>query len=408
MLKWSSVFLVFAICHGTFGWGQLCDELVPNGGFEDFTQLPDDDCDWNLAVGWTNASNGSQCNSSNGTPDYFHQSGTDPFSSLPSNYFAALNPSSGNAVMGLAGYISFINNAREYIAIELECPLVVGEMYQVSIDITKGISNVDAVAHDGFGILLSQNQVLQADGCNCLINASPQFIVPDVIDFDTWQTYTFDFIADQPYEYLTFGNFSADNQLNFVDIGNPGNFSLSYVFVDNVSLFPLNMLLDVSWGPSSISEKEHGLNVQWTTLNELNSSHFIVETSQDMLAWKYEGTEHSNGNSSIQRVYDFALSLPLSPTYVRISEVNTDGIVDRGPILFWEPKLGAKTQFSISNQSLLITSTRPVDISLFRIDGKLEYRNTISGQFQFDLNQLQPGLYFVTDGIEAFRFAVFR
>jgi hypothetical protein len=53
-----------------------CPSLIPNGGFETFSALPNDDCGWSLATGWTNAATSSDCSTNNGTPDYFHLQGT--------------------------------------------------------------------------------------------------------------------------------------------------------------------------------------------------------------------------------------------------------------------------------------------------------------------------------------------
>ncbi len=74
--------------------------LVPNGSFRNFSALPNDDCDWALAQGWTNAVTTTFCNSSIGTPDYYNLCGSGYFSALPESYFATLLPFYGAWVMG--------------------------------------------------------------------------------------------------------------------------------------------------------------------------------------------------------------------------------------------------------------------------------------------------------------------
>ena len=132
-----------------------CPSLIPNGGFETFSTLPNDDCGWSLATGWTNAATTVECNTSNGTPDYFHLQGSGPFAALPLNYFSNVQPFEGDAVMGLGGYVNLVTNAREYISIQLSSPLVVGNEYNLSFSMAIGTPQVGGVYADGSGFLLS-------------------------------------------------------------------------------------------------------------------------------------------------------------------------------------------------------------------------------------------------------------
>lgn len=214
-----------------------CPSLVPNGGFEENAGIPTDDCSWALANGWTNAATSSDCNSNNGTPDYFHLQGVGSLSSLPINYFAELLPFEGNAVMGIGGNLSFLPNAREYISIGLTSPLVVGNEYTLSFSMNNGVPQVGGMYTDGWGVLLSTGVVLQPVGTNGLIAPTGNlFSVPGVFTAQDWQTYSFTFIADQPYSQLTFGNFLSDANQTRIMFGVQDFVSLSYVFIDNFIL----------------------------------------------------------------------------------------------------------------------------------------------------------------------------
>lgn len=214
-----------------------CPSLVPNGGFEENAGIPTDDCSWALANGWTNAATSSDCNSNNGTPDYFHLQGVGSLSSLPVNYFAELLPFEGNAVMGIGGNLSFLPNAREYISIGLTSPLVVGNEYALSFSMNNGVPQVGGMYTDGWGVLLSTGVVLQPVGTNGLIAPTGNlFSVPGVFTAQDWQTYSFTFIADQPYSQLTFGNFLSDANQTRIMFGVQDFVSLSYVFIDNFIL----------------------------------------------------------------------------------------------------------------------------------------------------------------------------
>ncbi len=231
-------FLVFCILFGLdVAMQAQCTSLVPNGGFEENAGFPNDDCSWALANGWTNAATSSDCNSNNGTPDYFHLQGSGALSSLPVNYFSELLPFEGEAVMGIGGNLSFLPNSREYISIALSSPLVVGNTYSLSFSMTNGVPQVGGMFTDGWGVLLSNGPVFQPVGTNGLINpVGNLFSVPGVFSSQAWETFTFDFVADQPYNQLTFGNFLSDANQTIVMYGVQDFISLAYVFVDDFSL----------------------------------------------------------------------------------------------------------------------------------------------------------------------------
>ena len=228
-----------------------CPSLIPNGGFETYSSLPNDDCGWVLATGWTNAATTGECNTSNGTPDYFHLQGTGPFAALPLNYFSNVQPFEGDAVMGLGGYVNLVTNAREYISIQLSSPLVVGNEYNLSFSMAIGTPQVGGVYADGWGFLLSTGPVFQPAGTNGLINAPGyQQLIPQVFASESWQTFTFTFTADQAYDQFTFGNFLTDQQQSMTLYGVQDFISLAYVFVDDFVLQDNNQSdVSVDLGP---------------------------------------------------------------------------------------------------------------------------------------------------------------
>ena len=230
--------LLFCIPHNTL-LSQSCTNLVPNGSFENFSALPTDDCDWELAIGWTNAATTNFCSPDNGSPDYYHTQGEGVFSALPENFFANLSPQDGNAIMGVGGYFNIQTNAREYLSTALSCPMIPGEIYEVSFYLNNGDLAGTNNYSNGWGITLTETPLLQPDGCNCLIEAMPQFSVPDIVSGNEWQNFTFTFTADQAYEYLTFGNFLSDAALSLEEVS-PNDFSIAYIFIDNISITPIS------------------------------------------------------------------------------------------------------------------------------------------------------------------------
>jgi gliding motility-associated-like protein len=219
-----------------------CLNLVPNGSFEEFTALPDSDCDWALATGWNNAALSGNCNTTNGTPDYYHLQGNGIFSSLPINYFAEVNPLDGDAVMGLAGHINVAPGSREYIATALTAPLVVGETYTLQYALTTGDPLVGGFYTNGWGASLSVGPQLQPAGTNSVIAiADFPFSTPGIFDVSVWQTLSFTFVADQPYDHITIGNFFDDAAQALQPFGTQGTLSIAYVFFDDISIVPLTV-----------------------------------------------------------------------------------------------------------------------------------------------------------------------
>ncbi len=240
--------LLFFLFLGALEAQDCCGNLVPNGSFEDFTFLPNDDCDWFLATGWTNAATTTTCSPDNGTPDYFHLNGSGQFSTLPDNIFASgVIPQDGDAVMGIVTYVSSFADAREYISTALECPLTVGESYILRFYITQGNPELTGYSTNNIGAHFSEAPVFQPPGTLEEIDVLPDFIFPDIIADTDWREITYTFIADQAYRYLTIGNFLNDLGTDFQENGTGG--SIAYYFLDNISVIGEDDLFTVDLGP---------------------------------------------------------------------------------------------------------------------------------------------------------------
>ncbi len=248
MLRFLVILAFVMSCKDVFA---QCPSLIPNGGFETYSSLPNDDCGWALATGWTNAATSSECNTSNGTPDYFHLQGTGDLSALPINYYSNVSPFEGEAVMGLGGNVNLVTDAREYISIPLTSPLVIGNEYTLSFSMAIGTPQVGGLYTNGWGFQLSTGPVFQPAGTNGLINADGyQQLIPEVFSSETWQTFTFTFVADQTYDQFTFGNFLSDVEQTIVEYGVQEFISLAYIFVDDFILEDNNQSdVTVNLGP---------------------------------------------------------------------------------------------------------------------------------------------------------------
>lgn len=242
--------------------------LVPNGGFEDYTNLP---YNWNesyKATGWSNANSTYSGNA--GSPDYLHALGFMP----PST--GVIQPNNGLGQMGLITYAPGLNNYREYISIQLNSSLIIGQEYQLTFYLTNGLNGSYNGSYNGrvdnFGVHFSELPITQIG--NGFIPVSPQLVIPGIIDISNyWQPYTFSFIATESSNYITFGNFKNDFNTAFL-----GSFS-AYYFIDDIELIILPLTIQgnssICLGDSTILTALNGPVTFWA--DSLNPS-FVLST----------------------------------------------------------------------------------------------------------------------------------
>ena len=78
-------------------------------------------------------------------------------------------------------------------------------------------------------------------------------------------------------------------------------------------------------GFSAALNNDHGVTLDWSTQEEVNFSHFIIERSADGETWTEIGTVEAKGNSEVETAYTYVDGQPLSGTnFYRLTEVNLD------------------------------------------------------------------------------------
>lgn len=78
----------------------------------------------------------------------------------------------------------------------------------------------------------------------------------------------------------------------------------------------------------------------WTTGQELNNSHFIIEESYDEENFTDKGIVMGAGNSHINQYYSFSLPFNNQTTYYRLKQVDIDGQFDYSKIIVETSQLG--------------------------------------------------------------------
>jgi len=129
---------------------------------------------------------------------------------------------------------------------------------------------------------------------------------------------------------------STGSSMTFAD-DNLANFATGYYYIDitngssRIITAPVwytrldNGVLPVTFGIFTAQKLDKSVKLNWTTEQEINSSHFIVERSADGRNWYSITTTQAAGNSSNHLEYTVYDNLPLNGTgYYRIKQVDRD------------------------------------------------------------------------------------
>ncbi|CAN5692292.1 hypothetical protein BH11BAC1_BH11BAC1_13680 [soil metagenome] len=197
--------------------GSEAQNLISNPGFENYSSLPGNYGEFNLAIGWGN------CNGA-GTPDYFNTAGT------VGTYFGANFPHTGDGMGGFCPFHGSTMDFREYFDMALSTPMLVGQTYSVSFWLANGINGGYGYGCNNLGVAFSNGALIQP-------GTSPILLTPPVeittIFYDTnWTQFTFLFTPIAAFDYFTIGNFRNDANTQIAQFG--VNYNAVYYFVDDI------------------------------------------------------------------------------------------------------------------------------------------------------------------------------
>ena len=219
------VILLFINCKSL-----IAQNLIPNGGFEEFDSLPNWFGQFNRCIGW------DDCGGT-GKPDYFHVNGKRPEIKLPNTAYRYVNPHGGNAIMGLCLWAGRQGiDYREYITRSLKTPLSVGNSYKLSFFFSNGLPNggVQGNGIDQFSILLSTFPPKQLEN-NVIKMVHPQFVNNTILFNTNWREISYIFKSDSAYNFITIGNFQNDSFTNH-QLFDSTFYISSYYFIDDIEL----------------------------------------------------------------------------------------------------------------------------------------------------------------------------
>ncbi len=213
--------------------------LVPNGSFEEYYQLPTSIGQINNCIGWFNATIGS------GSPDYFHFLSDNFNSQIPQNGFG-YQPAKDNLAYGGIYLYQRGNNpiaSAEYIECRLTEPLQ-HTKYCISLYYSLADS-ASCYTIPSIGIYFSVDSI--QNNTRKLSQYTPQIIntVPITAANKTgWTKLSASYSATGGETFMTIGNFTPEGLDDTTYIGGCGqNFVFprsSYIYIDSVSVTACN------------------------------------------------------------------------------------------------------------------------------------------------------------------------
>jgi hypothetical protein len=199
--------------------------LVPNPGFEVYSNCPNTSSQITYAVPWNTPTLG--------TPDYFNVCGSAGFM-IPSNAWGSQAAKSGSAYAGFYALIPAFTNGREYIQVQLSDSMVTGHNYGISLFLNFADNSNTAVSN--FGCYFSKTAPNNSTGY--ILNDTPQVKNPIgnyIIDKINWVEIAGSFLAKGGEKYITIGVFDDDQHLDTITV-NPNFGKEYYYYIDDINI----------------------------------------------------------------------------------------------------------------------------------------------------------------------------
>ena len=205
--------------------------LVPNYSFEQYSFCPNS---WNQlsSTNWINPT-------SSGSPDYYNACSANysvPNTACSGCYQYA---NTGVGFVGIALYSDQTVDVREYIQNQLTDTLVNSQCYLIKFYVN--LVNNAKYALNNIGCYLSINNI-SLTGSSYLMNYNPQINETAIIaDTLNWIQISGIYVALGGENYITIGNFKDDLN-NTISIINSSGAPISYIFIDDVSVLPIDSI----------------------------------------------------------------------------------------------------------------------------------------------------------------------
>ncbi|MBX7129803.1 MAG: T9SS type A sorting domain-containing protein [Flavobacteriales bacterium] len=241
-------FIVFFMTDGI-----ACSQnLVPNGGFEELNDCPNNGGQLQKTTHWFRGGVSS--------PDLFNICDGMDTCGVPRNIFGYQFPASGD---GYCGMWAFSNaslpgyGTHEIIGVRLSLPLTPGQTYWASFRIswTSSFPSPEIrtrYATDKMGVLMRMDSVFEVWDWQPWPDHAHIFTEAVISDSLGWTQISGQFNADSAYSFLYLGNFFGDDQTEAILVDPDGNTDISYYYVDDVCLSTDPLDCDIHIGSSEV------------------------------------------------------------------------------------------------------------------------------------------------------------
>jgi hypothetical protein len=181
------------------------------------------------------------------------------------------------------------------------------------------------------------------------------------------------------------GTFATVNK--GADYANPV-ISGSTVTIDKITTLP------VSWGPFTAVPADGKVLLTWTTLQESNTSHFLIEHSGNGQKFDVIGRVAAGGNTSLPSTYTFTDPSPVAngKNYYRLRQVDLDGQSKYSEVRYLSLQSSADSYANLYPNPL--RDVMHIDVAAEQVQVMI---NDISGK-KFKSFVLQPGMHTVSVG----------
>lgn len=160
--------------------------------------------------------------------------------------------------------------------------------------------------------------------------------------------------------------------------------------------------LPLTWGEfNAIAQDNSKVLLKWSTLQETNTSHFVVEFSKNGTDYIQIGTLNAQGNSDRTTNYSFQFDNPdtRAVNYFRIRQLDIDGRSSLSPIRHVRFDKGSVVPVTaypnpVRDRLTLNVQTRNISVQLHSFAGTMISSRTLQpGQHQIDMSMLPAGFY---------------
>ncbi len=167
-------------------------------------------------------------------------------------------------------------------------------------------------------------------------------------------------------------------------------------------------VLPVRWLDFSATHASDGVQLKWSTAQEINNNKFEVERSEDGVNFETIHNTKGKGNSETTSYYSYMDGNPLpSKAFYRIKQIDFDGNSDYSVVVNYEPN-SLKEPIVIVNasaQSIWFSQPDAIkEIIVWGLNGQMVNKFETNGNATMPLTGLQNGLYLIEiNGTQGFQ-----